>query len=319
MPRKSFGTDKVVLQNALKTLAANIRFSSVDKPIHSLTVVSSIPSEGKTTVSVGLGKAFAAGGSTVLMVECDMRRRSLANALATHGNHGLYSVLSGRHSVQEAVVTAGMPNLYLLDAEPSIPNPADVLQSKRFHELVDTLTSMYDYVIFDMPPVNTFVDAAIVSSIVDATLLVVRQGYTHREDVVDAYTQLKQAGAHVIGTVLNCAEVENSGKYYDYYHEKKDASYDMLAGNEVPQSFRSAPPAAAKLAAAKPAPKKAEPASAASATPHLKPLPRKQSHLAGKAGGASPDETTELLQSAGYATRAPYGKRMPYGTRSQNK
>jgi capsular exopolysaccharide synthesis family protein len=319
MPRKSFGSDKVVLQNALKTLAANIRFSSVDKPIHSLTVVSSIPSEGKTTVSVGLGKAFAAGGSTVLMVECDMRCRSLANALATHGNHGLYSVLSGRHSVQEAVVTAGMPNLYMFDAEPSIPNPADVLQSKRFHELVDTLTTMYDYVIFDTPPVNTFVDAAIVSSIVDATLLVVRQGYTHREDVVDAYTQLQKAGAHVIGTVLNCADAEISGKYYDYYHEKKDASYGMLAGNETPQSFKTSAPIASKPAAAKPAQKKPEPQPAAPAVPHLKPLPKKQSHLAGRAGSASPDETTELLQNAGYGTRTPYGTRSPYGVRNQNK
>lgn len=301
MPRKNGSADKVVMQNALKTLAANIRFSSVDEPIHTLAVVSAVPSEGKTTVAVGLGKAFAAGGAPVLMVECDMRRRSLANALAAHGNHGLYSVLAGRHSVQEAVVSAGMPNLYLLDAEPSIPNPADVLQSRRFHELADTLTSMYEYVIFDTPPVNTFVDAAIVSSIVDATLLVVRQGYTHREDVVDAYTQLQQAGAHVIGTVLNCADVENSGKYYDYYHEKKDASYGMLAGNEPSQGYK-APVTAVK----KPEPQ------AAPSTPHLKPLPRKQSHLAGRQS-ASADETTEFLKDAGY------GARTPYGTRSQKR
>jgi capsular exopolysaccharide synthesis family protein len=302
MPRKNGSADKVVMQNALKTLAANIRFSSVDKPIHTLAVVSAVPSEGKMTVAVGLGKAFAAGGAPVLLVECDMRRRSLANALATHGNHGLYSVLSGRHSVQEAVVTAGMPNLYLLDAEPSIPNPADVLQSRRFHELVDTLTSMYSYVIFDTPPVNTFVDAAIVSSMADATLLVVRQGYTHREDVVDAYTQFQQADAHVIGTVLNCADVENSGKYYDYYHEKKDASYDMIAGNEAQPSFRA--PAARKPEAMH--------EEQVPATPHLKPLPQKRSHLAGRAV-PSPDETSEFLKSAGYSAKT------PYGTRNQKK
>lgn len=233
MPRKNGTADKVVMQIAPRTLAANIHFSSVDKPIHTFVVVSSVPSKGKTTVAVGLGKAFAASGAPVLMIECDMRRRSLASVLATHGNYGLYSVLSGRHSVQEAVVMAGMPNLYLLDAEPSIPNPAAVLQSRRFHELADTLASMYSYVIFDTPPVNTFVDAAIVFSIADATLLVARQGYAHREDVADARTQLQQADAHVIGMVLNCTDVENSGKYYDYYHEKRNVSYGMLAGDEA--------------------------------------------------------------------------------------
>lgn len=233
MPRKNGTADKVVMQIAPRTLAANIHFSSVDKPIHTFAVVSSVPSKGKTTVAVGLGKAFAASGAPALMIECDMRRRSLASVLATHGNYGLYSVLSGRHSVQEAVVMAGMPNLYLLDAEPSIPNPAAVLQSRRFHELADTLASMYSYVIFDTPPVNTFVDAAIVSSIADATLLVVRQGYAHHEDVADVRTQLQQADAHVIGMVLNCADVENSGKYYGYYHEKRNVSYGMLAGNEA--------------------------------------------------------------------------------------
>lgn len=233
MPRKSGSAGKVVMQIAPRTLAANVRFSSADKLIRTLAVVSSVSSKGKTTVAVGLGKAFAASGAPVLMVECDMRRRSLASVLAAHGNHGLCSVLSGRHSVQEAVVMAGMPNLYLLDAEPSIPNPAAVLQSRRFHELADTLASMYSYVIFDTPPVNAFVDAAIVSSIADATLLVACQGYAHHEDVADARTQLQQADAHVIGMVLNCADVENSGKYYGYYHEKRNVSYGMLAGNEA--------------------------------------------------------------------------------------
>lgn len=243
MPRKSSGNDSVFLQNALKTLAVNIRFSSVDEPIHSLAIVSSVPSEGKTTISVGLGRAFAAGGASVLLVECDMRRRSLAGLLAVHTNHGLYSVLSGHHSVQEAVVPADIPNLYLLDAETNIPNPADILQSRRFHELADTLASMYEYVIFDTPPLNTFVDAAIVSSIADATLLVVRQGYTRREDVVDAYTQLRQADAHVIGTVLNCAEAETSGKYYHYYHyyhEKDGASSGSHDEGTASQAFQHA-------------------------------------------------------------------------------
>ena len=296
-------SDKVVMQNALKTLAANIRFSSVDNPVHSLCIASSIPSEGKTTVSTGLGKAFAAGGSTVLMVECDMRRRSLANALGVHGRHGLYSVLSGHHTIQEAVVSAGTANLYFLDAEPSIPNPADLLQSKRFHELVETLTSMYTYVIFDTPPVNTFIDASIVSSIVDATILVVRQDYTHRDDVRESYKQLQQAGANVIGVVLNCADAEVSSKYYDYYHETKDADYSAVQGEQPPIAARpeTAPKATAPAAAAAGMPSypKTVPA-AKKAVPRLRPLPEQNVRPVQPQRSTSPDETTELLQQAGY-------------------
>lgn len=304
-------SDKVVMQNALKTLAANIRFSSVDNPVHSLCIASSIPSEGKTTVSTGLGKAFAAGGATVLMVECDMRRRSLANALGVHGRHGLYSVLSGHHTIQEAVVSAGTANLYFLDAEPSIPNPADLLQSKRFHELVETLTSMYTYVIFDTPPVNTFIDASIVSSIVDGTILVVRQDYTHRDDVRESYKQLQQAGANVIGVVLNYADAEVSSKYYDYYHEKKDADYSAAQDDQPSIAARpeTAPKATAPAAAAAAMPSYPPKGPAAKkAVPRLHPLPEQNAQPVRPQRSASPDETTELLQQAGYAPKpsSPY-------------
>ncbi len=307
-------SDKVVMQNALKTLAANIRFSSVDNPIHSLCIASSIPSEGKTTVSTGLGKAFAAGGATVLMVECDMRRRSLANALGVHGRHGLYSVLSGHHTVQEAVVSAGTANLYFLDAEPSIPNPADLLQSKRFHELVETLAGMYTYVIFDTPPVNTFIDASIVSSIVDATILVVRQDYTHRDDVRASYTQLQQAGANVIGVVLNYADAEVSSKYYDYYHETKGADYSAVQGEQPSIAARpeTAPKATAPAAAAAGMPSYPPTVPAAKkAVPRLRPLPEQNVRPVRPQRSTSPDETTELLQQAGYDPKpsSPYTAR----------
>ncbi|MBP3884433.1 MAG: CpsD/CapB family tyrosine-protein kinase [Olsenella sp.] len=235
MARKKTTSDRVVLQNAVKTLAANIRFSSVDEPISSLAVVSSIPSEGKTTLAVSLAQAMADGESTVLIVECDMRRRSLSNALGgIHGRHGLHAVLSGRHTIMESVVATQVSGLYFLDAEPGIPNPPDILQSKRFGSLIDELTDTFDVVIFDTPPVGTFVDAAIIGSQVDATILVVRQDHVRREEVRNTYAQLQQAGANVIGTVLNCCDAEVSSKYYGYYKERKKDTYDVV--QEVPES-----------------------------------------------------------------------------------
>lgn len=219
--RSNRGTsDAVFLQNAIKTLAANIRFASVDNPIKTLVVTSSVPNEGKSTISVELARALAAGGKDVLLVEGDLRRRTLAGTLGVHPRNGIYGVLSGQVALDEAVVSVGgKPGLWLLDAEPHIPNPVDIFSSRRFHRFVDSLRRTYDYVIFDTPPLSTFVDAAVLGSVCDGTLLVVREDFVKREDLLAAYDQLRKAEANVIGTVLNCCDTRGGDYYYSYYDQ----------------------------------------------------------------------------------------------------
>lgn len=234
MPKKRRrAADKVAVQNAVKTLAANIRFASVDEPVCSIVVASTIPNEGKTFVAELLAQALAAGGRPVLIMECDMRKRSLAPRLGAHCRHGLYGVLSGEVDVNEAVVRTSTPNLYFLDCEPNIPNPTDILSSKRFRGLLKSLRREFAYVVLDTPPLSVFVDAAVLGSVADATLLVVREDYVRRDDVVASYTQLKQAGAHVVGTVLNYCDASGGGYgygYYGYYSHYGSAEKDAGSG-----------------------------------------------------------------------------------------
>ena len=150
----------------------------------------------------------------------DMRRRSLADMLGVHAQAGLYAVLSDQVRLEQAVVATSQQNLDFLDAEPHIPNPADIVASKRFARLVHVLERAYDYVVFDTPPVGAFVDAAVLAALVDATALVVRGNFTKRDDVVSAFEQLKKAEAHVIGVVMNCCETESSEYYYAYYNKE---------------------------------------------------------------------------------------------------
>lgn len=175
MARKPKGGDDMEMQNAAKTLMANIRFMSVDNPIRSLVFTSSIPNEGKSTVTCNVARAIASSGMRVCLVECDMRNRTLAGMLGVRSTGGLYSVLSDTMPLQQAIVSTNTENMFLLDAEPHIPNPADILASKRFAALAHKLEQMFDYVIFDTPPVGMLVDAAVVSTIVDAAVLVVRE------------------------------------------------------------------------------------------------------------------------------------------------
>ena len=204
-----------------KALLANIRFASVDESVQSLVITSSVPDEGKTTVATNLALAMASSGKKVLLIDADMRRRSIAGRLGLHPRHGLYSVLAGDATIDEAVVSTRYPNLYFLDSEPNIPSPPDILQTRRFSEFVDSLYDRFDYMIFDAPPVGVFIDAAIIGHVVDGVVLVVREHATKREAVANAIQQLDAADVRILGVVLTFTQQsDNSYYYYSYYNEE---------------------------------------------------------------------------------------------------
>lgn len=215
--KKRVNTEQVRIQNAAKSLVANIRFASIDKQVRSLVVTSSVPNEGKTTVAIALAQAIASLGERVLLVECDMRRRSLANVLGAHSRGCLYSVVCGQMDLEEAVATTSTRGLHFLDVEPHIPNPEAVLNSKRFAAFCERATASYRYVIFDTPPLTAFVDAAVLSTVVDGTLLVVGENVVRRDELVEAYAQLQKAGANVLGAVSNMCSGTDANYVSRYY------------------------------------------------------------------------------------------------------
>lgn len=240
MPRKKkASSDALVVQNAAKTLLANIRFASVDRPVKSIVLTSSVPNEGKSTVAYNLAQAIASSGKRTLIVECDMRRRSLADMVGVRARHGIYAVLSGQVELDEALVATSHRNLFFLDSEPHIPNPADILSSQRFRKLVAQMESDFDYVVIDTPPVGTFVDAAIIAALADATALVVRERFVKRAELQNAYDQLKKADANVIGVIMNMCEAESSEYYYAYYNKEgkrvRKSEGHVSDGPQLPQ------------------------------------------------------------------------------------
>jgi capsular exopolysaccharide synthesis family protein len=205
------------LLNASKTLLANIRFSSVDEQVKTIAVTSSTANEGKTLVSTNLAYAIATSGKNVLIVETDMHYRSLNRLLDQHPAHGIYAALSGAAPLDKAIVSTRIPNLYFMDAEPNIPSPSDVLSTKRCATLIDKLHEMFDFVIFDTPPVSLFVDAAILSNMTDGTLFVARQNQTNRALAAKCVQQLRVANARILGLVMTFCEDDESLYYYAYY------------------------------------------------------------------------------------------------------
>lgn len=226
-----------LVTDSAQFLLANIRFTDVDHPVHTVVITSSIPNEGKTFVSVNLAKAMAGAGRTCLLMEGDLRKRSVAATIGVHPRHGIYSVVSGRHSLDQVIVPTAQERLFFLDAEPRIPDPPDFLGSHRYAAFLDDVSKRYDYVVIDTPPVGTFVDAAIIAAHVDATFLVIRQNFTRRNIVQQAVGQLKTAGAHLKGVIMNDCNTNDrsSSSYYDYY-----SYYSNNSGNgEVSAAGRS--------------------------------------------------------------------------------
>lgn len=211
------------LRNAIDTLVANIRFAGAEEPVDTIAITSSVPNEGKSTVATNLAQALAENGDSVLLVECDVHRRTLATLLGVRARTGLYSVLLGRVSLADAVVVTHTPNMTFLDCEPGVPNPSNVFASAQFRALVRQMRSSYDYVVFDTPPLSAYVDGAVVGSVADATLLVVRWNYVKRDDVRASMEQLEKADVNVIGTVLNCCEDDRDAYYYGGYKKPRSS------------------------------------------------------------------------------------------------
>lgn len=215
--KRKTSSNALEVQNAAKTLFANIRFMSPDDPIRSIAITSSVPNEGKTTTAVELARAIATSGKRTLLVEADMRRRSLANILGVRVQAGIYAVLAKAASLDQAVAPTSTRNLFLLDSEPNIPNPADILSSNSYARLASALESAFDYVIYDTPPVGPFVDAAILSTLVDGVIMIVKPGMTKRAELLSAFEQLQKADAKVVGACATFCEGTSSEYYYAYY------------------------------------------------------------------------------------------------------
>lgn len=200
---------------AFRTLRTNLQFAGGDRTVRTLVVTGVGADEGKTTVAANLAATLAAGGTRTLAVGADLRRPALHRLFGVDGSRGLTQVLSGRLSLDEAVVHVEPPGLDVLPAGPIPPNPAELLGSHRMAALMQTMAERWEMVVIDTPPAVGLADASVVAVRADGTLLVVSVGLTSREEAQLARRQLEQVGARILGVVLN--GVSPHGGYYRYY------------------------------------------------------------------------------------------------------
>ena len=224
---------------AIRSLRTNLKFVSVDNPPRIVSFTSANPSEGKSTVASHLARALALAGERVLLVDADLRRPRQHDLFQVSGDVGLSEVLAGEVQPDDALAATGIANLTLLPAGRTPPNPAELRGSERMRALLKLASQDY-FVIVDSPPVLPVTDAALLSTAVDGTVLVVRQGKTRKDHLEAAHDSLSAVDAHILGAVLNgVAASRGGGGYYGYgyegtYHKSHD-TYLKGAGSSTPK------------------------------------------------------------------------------------
>jgi tyrosine-protein kinase len=226
---------------AYRALRSNVEFASVDAPVRSLLVTSSTRAEGKTTTSCNLAVVFAQAGKRVLLVDADLRRPGVHVMFNTPNDTGLTTLLRETSaSVDDIAQDTEEPNLRVLTTGPLPPNPAELLGSMRMRTVVASLLKSADLVVFDSPPVHSLADAAVLSSLVDGTLVVVSSGRSRRRWIKITMETLNRAGANVLGVVLNRVPAKSELGYGGYYgHEPVADTGGKGAASAATTSSRS--------------------------------------------------------------------------------
>jgi capsular exopolysaccharide synthesis family protein len=205
---------------AYRELRTAILLSNPGHPPRQIMVTSALPEDGKSSTAMNLAVVLAQAGRRVLLVDADLRRPRLHKVFGVDGARGLSVYLSGLESDPLALAQrTAVEGLDVLVSGPVPPDPSELLDSTTFATMGPRfLAGGYDHVVYDSPPALAVADPVIVSSVVEATIIVARAGRTARESLQRAVAKFVQAGTRPIGIVLNDLDAGRHGYgTYGYY------------------------------------------------------------------------------------------------------
>lgn len=201
---------------AYRTLRTNLHYGLIDAPPKSIVVTSPGPKEGKSTTCANLGVALAQADKKVLILDCDFHKPAMHKFFGLDNLLGVVDVLVGEVSLQE-IWHEPLPGLKIGTVGSMPPNPAELLGSERFAEMLDEVRQQFDYVLMDAPPTRVVSDPLVLSAQGDGVLLVIDFKNTSKGSVRHSVRSLKSVGANVLGTVINKVETPKVDYYgYDY-------------------------------------------------------------------------------------------------------
>ena len=203
---------------AYRVIRTSIQFAQAGKELKTIAITSCTPNEGKSTTIANLAVVLTQAGKSVLLIDCDMRNPTVHKNFNLSNKVGLSSCISMGTALADAVQKTNIEGLYALTGGVIPPNPSELLGSEQMKNLLQRAKEQYDYVLIDTPPVMPVTDALIVSRFVDGMILVIASAEVKVEMARDVKNQLVNAGANILGVVLNKVRSEHHGYGYGYYY-----------------------------------------------------------------------------------------------------
>jgi capsular exopolysaccharide synthesis family protein len=226
--------DKITepVDEAYKVLRSNIGFNNIENKIKTISVISSTPKEGKTTVSINLSISLAYTNKRVLLVDADLRKPEILKKTGENIGRGISDYLLGKIDLQDVIYNTNIKNLFYVPSGVKTQFPSELLQSDSFSAFLKEVKEKFDYIIFDSSALNTVIDAALIASKTDGTLIVLASGKVASKNFELAKQQLDNASAKVLGVVLNNVSKNEYSKFFNYYSKFKEVTKKQLKGNK---------------------------------------------------------------------------------------
>ncbi len=218
------------IAESYRLLRTNLIFTAVDPARRVLLVSSASPGEGKSTTVANLAWSLAQNGARVLAIDADLRRPTLHQHFGVPRTPGLSDLVVGKVTPADAVRSTDVPGLHLLPCGYIAPNPAELLGSPAFRDIIGALRTHYDWVIFDTPPILGIADTAVLSPAADGLVLVVGAETGTRSGVSRAVAQVRTVGGKILGVILNRVDLQRNSYYYSQYYGEYYRSYYASPG-----------------------------------------------------------------------------------------
>lgn len=210
------------VQEAYKTLRTNVTFSLPGTDCKCIGITSANRGEGKSTVAVNLSISLAQLDKKVLLIDCDMRLPTVITKFGVKAQEGLSDYLSG--TIEEVpIIRIESKGVDIVPSGTIPPDSTALIDSQVMRDMVAAFKDMYDYVIFDFPPINIVTDAVLLTEMIDGYLLVVRHEFSEYQKIGEMLRQMQFADARIIGFVYNSRSEEKKyykRRYYRYSYYK---------------------------------------------------------------------------------------------------
>lgn len=199
-----------------KSLRTNLQFCGEDKKV--IAITSCTPNEGKSSVSMNLAISLTEAGKKVLLIDADLRKSVLVGRTKVRESvKGLTHYLSRQAPLIDVICSTNVKNFHMIFAGPVPPNPAELLGSALFKEMMKSFRKVYDYILVDTPPLGSVIDSVVIAEECDGSVMVIESGVISYRFAQDVKGQLEKCKCPILGVVLNKVDISKQGYYGKYY------------------------------------------------------------------------------------------------------